>query len=133
MASCCSVLPRAEGNWPERGCRAAGSSATAGGGPVVGGPDWVEIDVLVVVLEFVPEPEPLDWLELLELEEPHPARASTPTTARRAEREGVRLVISGDDPSRVVGQVFTAESSHRPRHVNVTITASIQRCDSAAS
>ena len=32
LASCCSDLPEAEGNWLATGCRAAASSSTAGAG-----------------------------------------------------------------------------------------------------
>jgi hypothetical protein len=46
-----------------------------------------------------------DWdadLELVvELDEPHPARASSPTVARAARRECDRVVIGGDDAIRV--------------------------------
>src|SRR6516162_10900208 len=66
-ASCWSVRPLACGNWPALGCAAAPSSETAGGGPVVGGPETevvvelaAELSAVVLedlVLEEDPQPE----------------------------------------------------------------------------
>ena len=60
--------------------------------------------------------------------------AGATETSRRGdqERNRQRHDYDGEREQQPPPHVFTADRSHSPRHVNVTITTSIQRCESAA-